>query len=224
MPLSTAEVRQEIIDLAAASDAEIAAIFRTMTAATAEEVRDRLLDELPGLGANYELASGSLAADWYDDLRDAAEVSGRFQAIVAPLAEDEQWSALVRWGVGPLFQSAPDMTAAQSLVQGGTQRLMANAHRNTIIESSLADRKAAGWARYGNGDTCTFCRMLIGRGAVYKDSTAKFGAHDHCNCVAGPSFDDSSSVDGFLGSSRPRSIDARSADAARARGWMADNL
>lgn len=224
MPLATAEVRQEIIDLAAASDAEIAAIFRTMTAATAEEVRDRLLDELPALGANYELASGSLAADWYDDLRDAAEVSGRFNAIVAPLAEDAQWSALVRWGVGPLFQSAPDMAAAQSLVQGGTQRLMANAHRNTIIESSLADPKAAGWARYGNGDTCGFCRMLIGRGAVYTEATAKFGSHDRCGCVAGPSFDGASRVDGFLSSTKTRNDSTTAADNARARKWVENNL
>lgn len=222
MPLSTAEVRQEVMDLSAASDAEIAAIFRTMTAATAEEVRDRLLDELPALGANYELASGSLAADWYDDLRDAAEVAGRFHAIVAPLAEDEQWSALVRWGVGPLFQASPDMAAARSLVQGGTQRLMANAHRNTIIESSLADPKAAGWARYGNGDTCGFCRMLIGRGAVYSEATAKFGSHDRCGCMAGPVFDEVEHVDGYL--SRPPKDKSSAADKDRARTWVRENL
>lgn len=224
MPLSPAEVRQEVIDLSAASESEIAAIFRSMTAATAEEIRDRFMAELPGIGSTYELAAGSLAADWYDDLRDAAEVAGRFEAIVAPLAEDAQWESLVGWAVGPLFQAVPDHESARTFLSGGTQRIMANAHRSTIIESSLADRKAAGWARYGNGDTCPFCRTLIGRGAVYTDSTAKFGAHDHCKCVAGPSFDDSSSVDGFLGSSRPRSVESRSADAARARGWMAANL
>jgi hypothetical protein len=53
--------------------------------------------------------------------------------------------------------------------------------------SSIADPKARGWMRVGSG-RCDFCRMLIGRGAVYTESTVDFHAHDHCGCGATPAW------------------------------------
>lgn len=225
MPLTAADVRAALIALTSASQAEVAAIFREMPSASAEEIRDRLLDELPALGDDYHLQASSLAADWYDELREAAEVKRAFTAVTANLPDEEQWLALARWSVGPLFQSSPDPDAALTLVQGGLQRVVANGHRATVQRSSLADPQAAGWARFGNGDTCRFCRMLIGRGEVYRAATAKFGAHDHCNCVAGPVFEDAEKVDGYLVSpSKPVTAAGTSADAARAKAWMDEYL
>ena len=225
MPLTVADVRSELIDLSQASAAEVAAIFNSITHDVAEEVRDLLLDELPALIEDYHLAASSLAADWYDDLREAAEVRGSFQAITADLPDPEQINAAIRFGVGPLFTPNPNSADALTLLQGSVQRIMANGHRDTVRRSSIQDRRTTGWARYGNGDTCRFCRMLIGRGDVYRADTAKFGAHDHCKCVAGPIFEDAEKVNGYIVSPRkPIDASGTSADAERAKEWMDANL
>ena len=224
MPLTVTEARAELRDLVALPQAEVDAIFREMMGrASAEEVRDRLLDELPALGDDYFLQSASLAAEWYDDAREAAEVRHAFAAITADLPTEERWASLARWAVGPLFQPNPDPASALVLLQGGLQKAIADAHRGTIQRSVAYDRAAVGWARFGNGDTCRFCRMLISRGNVYRASTAKFGAHDHCSCVAGPVFDDVETVNGYITSPR-KDMSGSEADADRAKAWMDENL
>ena len=114
--------------------------------------------------------------------------AGRFVAEPAKLANLSRFEALVGWGIGPLFGSSPDPYAALSKIDGGLQRIVADGYRETVQESSVRDRAAQGWAREGVGD-CDFCRMLIGRGAVYTEATADFESHDRCHCVAVPVFD-----------------------------------
>jgi hypothetical protein len=155
----------------------------------ATAARDGLQDVLPRLVALYGSASATLAADFYDDLRDQAEVKGRFRAIPAELPDEDRTDALARWGVSPLFRAEPDFESALTLVSGGLQRIIANADRHTITGSSVADPRARGWRRVGSGSSCDFCQMLLGRDAVYSEATADFEAHDHCNCGAEPAFD-----------------------------------
>lgn len=223
MPLAVVDARSELITLSQSSSTEVAAVFNSITHDVAEEVRDHLLDELPALMEDYHLSASSLAADWYDDLREAAEVRGAFQAITADLPDPKQLTATIRFGVGPLFTPSPSPADALTLLQGSVQRIMANGHRDTIRGSSVRDRRATGWARYGEGETCTFCRLLIGRGEVYRETTANFGAHDHCNCLAGPVFGDAERVNGFVTKVNP-DLDRKSADAQRAKEWMAEHL
>lgn len=224
MALSTAEARADLVALGEISAAEVDAIFASMTRATADDIRDRLLDELPAIGDDLYLQASALAADWYDDLREAAEVKRTFTAITAALPTEERWTSLVRWGVGPLYQAAPSLMDARTLLQGGFQKAVADGHRETIQRSALQDRQATGWARFGNGRTCSFCRLLIGRGAVYSDRTAKFGSHDHCNCIAAPVFESVDTVDGFLSSPAPISDVGTPADTDRAKAWVDSNL
>jgi hypothetical protein len=100
------------------------------------------------------------------------------------------------------------------------QRRIANVSRYTVAESSVADPGATGWQRVGAG-SCAFCRMLIGRGAVYTEAGADFASHDHCNCSAVPAFGGQPRpVKAFTPSSRGTS----SADHDRARAWMKNNL
>lgn len=155
---------------------------------TADAARDGLLDLLPRLIELYGAAAATLAADWYDDVRDELGAPRRFRAIPAALPADAAGAAeLARWGIAPLFQAEPDVTAAQSLVDGGLQRRIVNASRETITASAIEDPAADGWQRVGSGD-CAFCSMLLGRGAVYSEKTADFAAHDHCHCSAVPAF------------------------------------
>ena len=167
----------------AASDLD--ALWRQV--GTADEAREALLDILPALVDVYGSAAGTVAADWYDNLRDELNIERRFFAIVAEI-EDPGTDALARWGISPLFSDNPDPDAARSLINGGLQRRIADVSRNTVRISSLEDPVADGWQRVGDGSSCAFCLMLIARGAVYSDASADFASHDHCGCAAAPAF------------------------------------
>jgi hypothetical protein len=157
---------------------DLASTWRTVDAPELAEAA--LRDVLPGLVDAYGAAAATVAANWYDDLRDEREVRGRFRAIPAEIAETGT-QALIGWAL----TEATDLTAFRTLVEGGTQRRIANFARQTITGSSVADPQARGWARTGAGD-CDFCAMLIGRGAVYTEASADFQSHDHCQCGSEP--------------------------------------
>lgn len=180
------ELRQAVADLSTLAAADLNDLWRQVS--TAEEARDALLDVLPALSSTYSLAAGTVAADWYDEQRDTLNISGRFSAIVADL-DDQGADVLARWGVSPLFTPEADWRRAQVLIDGGLQLRIANAARYTVSGSAVADPQARGWQRQGDGKSCAFCSMLIARGAVYRESTAAFAAHDHCGCVAVPAWD-----------------------------------
>lgn len=161
---------------------DLDALWREVRNAAEAEVA--LRDILPGLIDTYGLAAGTLAADWYDDLRDKVEPKGHFRAIPADVP-DTGAQALVGWAVN----EAADLSGLQVLILGGMQRRIANFSRLTVMGSVVEDPGAAGWQRAGVGECKTgFCDMLIGRGAVYSEATADFAAHDHCQCTAVPAF------------------------------------
>lgn len=187
MPLSP-PARRHRVDLAeltrlAENDLQIA--LRPL--GTADAVRDALLNVLPKLMDVYGSAASALAADWYDDLRDVAEVPGRFSAIPAELPNDGRTEALARWAVTPMYAADPDKTTALSKAAGGLQRIIFNADRDTVTFSSTQDRRARGWQREGVGD-CDLCTLLLGRGGVYTETTSQFETHDRCQCIGVPAF------------------------------------
>lgn len=180
-----AEHRRDLAALYGIASNDLALMFREFD--TADAARDGLMDLLPRLVGIYGSAAATLGADWYDDLRDASGARGSFRAIPAELPDRGRTDSLARWAVSPLFSAEPDFTTALSKVVGGTQRIIANADRFTVMSSSVADRGARGWQRAGTGN-CDFCRMLIGRGAVYTEATADFDSHDRCGCIGVPAF------------------------------------
>lgn len=155
---------------------------------TADEARDGLLEVLPALVEVYGSAAASLAADWYEDLREAEQVRGRFRAEVADLPDRSRTDALARWSVGVLYGPDVKFDIAYSLAAGGLQRIIANASRYTVTRSAIRDRQADGWQRVGFGEDCAFCTMLVARGAVYEEATVDFASHDNCDCAAVPAF------------------------------------
>jgi hypothetical protein len=173
--------RDELVRLALT---DLAVVWRGVT--TGEAAREALMDTLPALAGTYGTAATALSADWYDDMRDAAAVRGRFAAVPAELPDRGRTDSLARWGIGPLFAAEPDFAAAKTLVDGGFQRIVADAGRNTVIGSLKEDPRGRGWSRQTSGSACGFCEMLAGRGAVYSADTADFQSHDHCFCVAVP--------------------------------------
>ena len=181
---SATTLRRGVASLATLASGDLSALWRQVSSPV--EAREALRDVLPALVSTYGAAAATLAADWYDDLRDQAGARGRFTAIPADLGTLGT-DALAGWGVGPLFAADPDWDAAKVLIEGGLQRRIANASRETVTLSAVKDPGARGWMRVGSGG-CDFCAMLIGRGAVYTEATADFESHDHCNCAAAPAF------------------------------------
>lgn len=173
-----------------------------------------LRDTLPAVIETYGAAAATLAADWYDESRDEAQVRKFFQATPANI-EDVGAQSLIGWATS----EATDIAALKVLIEGGTQRRIANFSRLTVTESAIADPSATGWQRVGAG-SCAFCQMLISLGAVYSEATADFASHDHCNCGAVPAWGgEPIPVRPYTPSSRKGS----DADRARVRAYLRAN-
>jgi hypothetical protein len=154
--------------------------------------RDALDDFLPELVGGYGDTSALLAADFYDMLRDVPPSAATFRAVMAdPPMNLDQFHGTSSWAIGPLLGEAPDSASALARVSGAVTRLVLEPNRETIVRSVAADKQAVGWQRNVRSEACKFCRMLAGRGGVYKRESALVAAHDHCQCAAVPSWDQS---------------------------------
>lgn len=185
--MSSSEQRAALKAVTVKAERKLALVWSQVAVPDVSATIDGLNDLLPAVGDEFGYAAGSLAADYYDETRLRKGARGRFVAEQAEPVDLERWQALAAWGVKPLYGKVPDLVAALVLLQGGLQRSVANQYRDTITANSVRDKAAVGWQRVGSG-RCDFCRMLIGRGAVYREATADFESHDHCGCSAEPVF------------------------------------
>lgn len=187
-----------------------------------DAVRDALITLLPVVGGDQHDVAATYAADWYQLMRGAAGAPGSADPDLAPRPGTARWEALARWGVDPLLGLDPDMPAALDRVTGGMQRTIADGARDTLRLATVRDPAAEGWKRLGRGE-CDFCRMLIGRGAVYTAATATFASHDRCRCMAAPVFAkgvDPVAVNDYVGTDRRLTPEARAANNARVRAYI----
>lgn len=192
-----------------------------------EAARDALLRFLPELTARYGEGAATVAADWYDDLRLDAGVQPGFRAQVAEPVPAVAVRRRTRFGAQHLFTDLPGQTL--TFLSGAVTKYVLQPGWETIIQSSIADPAAVGWRRETRPGACDFCRMLAGRGGVYKESTVRFAAHDDCGCVAVPSWDASApevDVMAYVASERTSRMTPaqREAHSERVRDWMARNL
>ena len=149
-------------------------------------VRNAMLDFYPELVTAYGDAAALLAADFYDATRNVPPSAARFTAVLSQPVVTDQSQAAARWGVGPLFQSAPLPADAFSRLSGALQRLVLQPGRSTQIDSALRDPQRMGFARVPVGATCPFCTMLASRGFVYANERAAGESnkwHNRCDCV-----------------------------------------
>lgn len=186
---SAAEARQGLVDLTTLARRDLAAFWALVQDWPVEQIRDALMDVLPALGDQYGDAAAELAASYFETERERADARGSFTPVLAERPQRARWEALSRWGVDPLFSATPDAQAALTLIAGGLQRTIADQHRLTVVESSLADPAASGWRRVARAGACGFCKVLAGReGAVYTEASVQFKSHDNCSCTASPSW------------------------------------
>jgi hypothetical protein len=219
------EFRRAVRDLGIVAQADLAVLWRSVR--DARDAKEALMDLLPDLVETYSLAAGSLAADYYDEVREQVAAKGRFTAIVPEPGETDTRS-LVAWAL----DNAADGAGFRTLIEGGFQKRIANGARNVVTTSAISDPAADGWMRIGTGE-CDFCAMLVARGAVYREASVDFAAHDRDKCQAAPSFDAEQTRDvkqEFVYSAR-RKVDGKGnvepiapADKARVSDWIAANL
>lgn len=112
---------------------------------------------------------------------------------------------------------AKAMDKAFVLSSGEASRLVLDGGRRTILDSIRDDPKASGWQRVTDGNACGFCRMLAGRGFVYKAETVHFASHGHCGCSAVPEYGEPQTVRDYVPTTRAIS----DVDRARVRDWLA---
>lgn len=179
---TASELRSLIVQLSDNAERDLALLWAQLDATT---VRDGLMDVLPALVDQYGDASAAVTAEWYDEYRADLNVRGTYAANLA--SPDLGAQALAGWG-SQLAQINWDTALAQ--ITGGLIKRVMNASRDTMTSATYDDPQARGWQRQGRGE-CSFCRLLIGRGAVYTRKSVNFGAHDNCFpagvLVTGPS-------------------------------------
>lgn len=184
-----------------------------------ESQRADLLDAAPLIVSYYADGSAALAADFYDDERERASARGRFTA--EPIVKDraEKLARAIVWATEPLFD--PTNTTVTQRLAPVVQLETARPYRDTITTNRQRDPQAAGWRRVTSGG-CRFCRMLAGRGEVYRSNTARFASHANCHCTAQPVFKgdpgDEAGVLQYVASQRRRT----KADQERLRSYLAD--
>lgn len=166
---------------------DLESFFGSLNLARPEAARDALLEYVPLLVSQYGQSAAAVAADWYDDVRAAERVGGRFRALAQASPYEDAVEGTVRRVAGALFTDAPTDTLTS--LAGRVGKYVLAAGRETVRVSTARDPRASGWQRVTRAGACGFCRMLAGRGGVYREATAHFASHDDCNCASVPSWD-----------------------------------
>lgn len=187
-PSEIERLRQAQIALRRLVERELAGMFGSLNLNNPERAAVMLRDYIPALVARYGEAAASIAADWYDETRAAEGVAGAFRAVLMASPYLDAAEPLARRAAGALFTPRP--SDALTTLQSSVGKYVLAASRETIATSTARDPWASGWKRVTRSGSCGFCRMLAGRGGVYKESTAHFASHGDCNCAAVPSWDE----------------------------------
>lgn len=156
-----------------------------------EAVQQALFEFIPALVSEYGDVAATVAADWYDELRDAEGVGGRFRAPLAPTVPVEQVNGRLGFATratGPLWLG--DTAALTTFLAMMANEYALQPGRDTVIQAAHKDNAA--FARVPEPGACKFCLMLASRGFVYSKSTVgdskKF--HGKCRCNAMPVWDE----------------------------------
>lgn len=151
-----------------------------------ESRRFQLLETGSALVAYYSEGSAALAVDFYDESRSASPASGRFAAAPVILDRTVKIRRGFAWASEPL--SVDDDAAAAARLTELMRSEVNRPYRDTVIGNTRRDPASAGWKRIASASACGFCKALASKGAVYKEATADFGAHNSCGCTCAPVF------------------------------------
>lgn len=145
-------------------------------------------------------SSSAAAARYYRDFRRLEGVPGSILLTLAPPPPDEVVAGALRGaGLAGVSRARARGLATEAAhrngyvkVAGSAAQLVLGGGRSTLLGAIRDDRAAQGWQRVTDPSPCAFCRMIAGRGPIFKDQAgADFQAHGHCGCTAEPHFEGS---------------------------------
>lgn len=204
------QVRGELEGLTTLAAEQVAAVGAYRVGDTAEAVRASLFEAAEVIAESHKAAAAELAVAWYDQLREAADLTSTYLAepvSVIDLKALQTTVAVATTSLYELIQADIDRKAAEyeqrlvaaidasvASMQADLQKEIAAGFRDTILENVKQDPDAIGWRRYTAAsdsyvDGCRFCRFLAEKGAIFTRATARFAAHKKCHCLAGPAFE-----------------------------------
>lgn len=184
--MATASESKAALRIVAEESVDTAVGLLTKLTGSPEARRAALLNGVPDIVGYFTQGSAALAVDFYEEERDRAGVLDRsFTTEFVVADRTVRIRRGIAWASDPLF-SGDEETAGKRLAEI-VQIETARPYRDTILTNRRKDPQAVGWSRVTSGG-CRFCRMLADRGAVYRESTARFAAHSNCNCTAQPVF------------------------------------
>jgi hypothetical protein len=143
----------------------------------------------------YQLISSQTAGNYFQSFRIAEGAKGEARNKLAdPVDEEKVRAALFATGQLAVKQAlesgqSPERARGVALTRtsGAVTTQVLAGGRETLLGSVQDDKSALGWTRVTDGDPCSFCALLAGRGPVYKsETTADFQAHGECGCNAEP--------------------------------------
>jgi hypothetical protein len=154
--------------------------------AEARDAAERILKSYSGV---YNQQAAALAAEWYDAQGKAAGAK-LDRAVTSATVDEDSLRKTVHYQARLLEYGEGDFAAA---VGEWAENAAKRAINNTVLANAKRDRrKGVRFARVTSGrNTCAFCLMLAGRGAVYhtRKTAGEFNRyHRHCSCKVVPSY------------------------------------
>lgn len=231
MATSPDAVRTELTVITTSAAAELAA---EVSQEPLEQQVAAALEVVSLLVPAYYDAAGSLAVDWYGELRDEASPTTLYDPRIIGDPETDWIEREVE-----RFRRELDATALD--LESETQRILAEmatlsekeiarGYRDSILGNTRQDIDAIGWSRIARPGACRFCVMLAGKGSVYRsESTAIFAAHGNCHCAARPEFrngdhgPEADAIQYVASSKRAKSDSAQAARNAKVRAYLNEN-
>lgn len=187
MATSPEAIRAELSVVAASAAADLLAEARSVP--LGRQVRT-LLAALPLVVPSYYDAAGTLAATWYEELRDESGPDLAYApSVIGDSATDwiEREVAAIQVDLEADFEAEVQRLLDEAAAL--TEKEVARGFRDSVLGNARQDSDAVGWSRIARPGACKFCLMLAEKGAVYRsESTATFAAHPSCHCAARPEF------------------------------------
>lgn len=171
-------------------------------AATVAECREYAKYLMSGVIQRYDEAAATLAAKWYD--KQADESHAKLPSAVTATAYDpKRVDETARYQAGKLVKG--DLRGfARYCGELGRNDVLRSLNETVLQNAARDGKRGVRFARVPTGaETCPFCLVLAGRGAVYHTrKTAGEFRHFHrrCDCKVVPGFEadpDAEIVEGF---------------------------
>jgi len=184
--------------------ADVAAVVRSVNTNQPMAATRELIALAPEIVERWASPQATIAADFYDELRDYYGAAGGFSPSTDVDIQADAIQRNVRWAVEPIFSPHPDVQDLMSRLSGALERHVRNAGRDVIESNAIRDRATVGWRRVARPGACAWCVMLATRWGDYTSKAAaeRVGGsssrrahgtrsagsafHDHCRCRAEP--------------------------------------